>query len=253
MAFQTRFQTTCSSRRGSPRTRPRSARRVSISIFLAAARGRTVSSAWVTTSARRTGSRVTRSRFETIRETSSRSSISWVWARALRSMTSTRVPHLIRAEASPTAASATSQKWRSAACAARARPWRESRPWIDWLPRRPARAACSLATNSARSFPIALNARPSARTSEGPASRIGRSNRPVCSVRAEAASRLTGAEIHWAATSDRIAPITTNHAPRTTRSARGAGPPAPRSRRSPRAQPHMPCPGRSADGSPGSS
>ena len=86
-AFHARFQTTCSSRRASPRTTAPSARFTSNSIFLSEACGLTASSAASTTSVSVTGSRATRSRFETIRETSSRSSISCVCVRALRSMT----------------------------------------------------------------------------------------------------------------------------------------------------------------------
>ena len=51
------------------------------------------------------------------------------------------------------------------------------------------------ATSSARSLPIALNARPSACTSDGPARRMGRSNFPVCSLRAEAARRVYDAAV----------------------------------------------------------
>ena len=67
---------------------------------------------------------------------------------------------------------------------------------------------------------MALNARPSARTSDGPATGIGRSKRPVWSLRADSARRRTGREIQWLATSERTAPTRTNQAPRMNRSAR---------------------------------
>ena len=125
-----------------------------------------------------------------------------------------------REAAVPTAASAPSRAPPSAACAARARRARGNRLSPGWPPRPRAGPPASLATSSARWFAMTLNARPSARTSDGPASGSGRSKRPVCSVRADSASRLTGSEIHCAAISDRMTPTTTNHALRVSSSAR---------------------------------
>ena len=87
-ALLTRFQTTCCMRSGSAATRGTSAAGwKTISIDLASAVGRAPSSAVRTTSARSTLRRSSRMRPVTTRDMSSRSEISAIWARQLRSIT----------------------------------------------------------------------------------------------------------------------------------------------------------------------
>ena len=87
IALESRFQTTCCRRPGSPETTPAiDASCDSSAMSFASAARRTVSIAASTTEARSTGRASIRSFPETMRETSSRSSISCAWSFALSSI-----------------------------------------------------------------------------------------------------------------------------------------------------------------------